>query len=403
MKNNFIIIFSHSNYCVTTGGTEKFISQISKLYLNQNINTLVFFATTFSKNKVGLNYNDKFVGIYNIEEIENIINNYSLDQECLGILIEHIKGYDLKKLAIILEKLEIDIILQVHDFYMICNTFNFLKNKEEFCGLTKPCQEKCKNCHNLNSIFEFEKERDFFLKKTKKLIKKIIFPSSFCMKKWLEFFPEFKNISIIRSHLISNGKYEKKENNKKIRIAYVGRKNKYKGYETWEKVISNEIIKNNYELYYFGINVSNSSNVKEIYTFNNMTEQLRKYNIDIVLLWSIIPETFSYTYYEASASGATILSNINSGNISVLIKENKNGYIFNTEEELINYLENYQQVVSGLTLNYSPLNLIDNPSLKEFALPKQITLSKKYKKVKKDIVISTLYKIKKIIELRRKI
>lgn len=402
MKNKFIIMFSHSNYCVTTGGTEKFVRQISKLYQNKNINTLIFFATTFSKNKVGMNYNDKFCGIYNIENVEYIINNFRLNQECLGILIEHIRGYDLKKFAIILEKLGIDIILQIHDFYMICNTFNFLKNKEEFCGLTKPSVGKCIGCHNFNVIFEFEKERDFFFEKTKKLIKKIIFPSSFCMNKWLEFFPTFKNISVIRSHLIDSGTY-KKIYNKKIRIAYIGRKNKYKGYETWEKIINNEIIKKNYELYYFGVNISSSTDVKEIYTYNNMVEKLRKYNIDLVLLWSIIPETFSYTYYESSASGAMILCNKNSGNISALVKNNKNGFIFDDEASLIKYLENYQLVYSNLCSNYSPLNLIDNPSLEEFKLQPQKKVLIKYKKVKKNIIVSCLYKIKKFIELKKNI
>ena len=80
----------------------------------------------------------------------------------------------------------------------------------------------------------------------------------------------------------------------------------------------------------------------------NMTKALEKYEIDVVYLGAVWPETFSYTYYEAYEAGCFILTNKQSGNICAQVRKNKNGLVFEDLEETICWLENREKVTEAV-------------------------------------------------------
>ena len=235
--------------------------------------------------------------------MENLIYTLSLKgYNFEKIIIGHLKGFDLRKLGSTIRNTNLKTILCIHDFYLVCNTFDFLKNKKDYCGLTRPTKKKCLDCYNYKKIKTFYRDRDYFFKSIDKNLVRIVFPSDFCKNKWLEFFPKYKSKAVVRNNLITTDVYQKNIKNKKLRIAYIGKKNIHKGIKIWNEIESNKKIINNFDLYYFGINTDNGNkNIKNIYvnnTKNNpymMRDKLREYNIDIVILWSIIPETYSFT------------------------------------------------------------------------------------------------------------
>jgi hypothetical protein len=71
---------------------------------------------------------------------------------------------------------------------------------------------------------------------------------------------------------------------------------------------------------------------------------LRKYEIDVSFLWSICPETYSFTLYESWAAGCTIVTNPVSGNIALTVEENSLGEVFQSENSLFRYFENVQSI-----------------------------------------------------------
>ena len=71
-----------------------------------------------------------------------------------------------------------------------------------------------------------------------------------------------------------------------------------------------------------------------------MLKALRENKIQVAILWSICPETFSFTYYECFAAGVFVITNQNSGNIEAMVRENKNGIILRDEMELLYFLSN---------------------------------------------------------------
>ena len=69
-----------------------------------------------------------------------------------------------------------------------------------------------------------------------------------------------------------------------------------------------------------------------------MVDALRKEPVDCVLLWSVWPETYSYTHYESFASNIFVITNRQSGKIAKQVEERGNGIVLNDEKELFRQL-----------------------------------------------------------------
>ena len=59
-----------------------------------------------------------------------------------------------------------------------------------------------------------------------------------------------------------------------------------------------------------------------------MLQTLRRHELDFAFLWSIWPETFSFTCCEAIAAGSFVITNEVSGNIAALVKRTGRGRVF---------------------------------------------------------------------------
>jgi len=71
-----------------------------------------------------------------------------------------------------------------------------------------------------------------------------------------------------------------------------------------------------------------------------MTDKLRQYEVEAVLLWSTVPETFSLTLHEALAAGCFIITNKVSGNIQDYIQRNPGrGVILDSEDDLLDFIK----------------------------------------------------------------
>ena len=75
-----------------------------------------------------------------------------------------------------------------------------------------------------------------------------------------------------------------------------------------------------------------------------MIDSLKEYGIDIVYLSSVCPETFSYTYYEAYEAGCFVLTREGSGNICDQVKKQGNGLVFESVDDMVNWLDDLEEV-----------------------------------------------------------
>jgi hypothetical protein len=102
-----------------------------------------------------------------------------------------------------------------------------------------------------------------------------------------------------------------------------------------------------YKFYHFGSNNS-LQNISEIENIaisvtpssrDEMINSLREKTIDVALILSPWPETFSYTTHEAFAAGAAVMTLIDSGNVAAKVKETGQGIVVDGEEGLISLFQ----------------------------------------------------------------
>ncbi len=99
-----------------------------------------------------------------------------------------------------------------------------------------------------------------------------------------------------------------------------------------------------------------------------MIRALEKHRIDAAFLWSICPETYSFTTSEACAANCFIITNAMSGNIAARVRETGRGIVCRDEAELFELLRDASRLKNLISRNLaenSPLELRFNPQLAE--------------------------------------
>lgn len=347
-QDKYVIIISHTNPYKSLGGVEKRILEEIEFYKNKGMNIIHISPlrlnafSEIKRNLYSVIINAEHLGYFAIEEIVNFLKLHRID----SIHIHHLLFWTFKDYQMLIDfKQHNKVILHIHDFYYLFPE----KYVEEFKNIIP--LDKNNFIRNRNKVFE--------------RVDELIFPSLFTYNVYIKHY----NITHIKKKLIphlafKNGKKEKRKLNSKIRLAFIGYKNKEKGFHLWESIINENYI-SKYDLYHFS-NTSEYFNVKVInYSTSRdgidiLTKKLIYYNIDYVLLLSTIPETFSYVLYECIAAGIKIFCLKGSGNIETFVKDNKCGIVFNNIDQLKEYLENEDTIKNQCTIERLTYDLIVN-------------------------------------------
>lgn len=417
-KKKCIIAFSHSNYLIKSAGVEKFIKEEQEVLQNNNIHLIQLFPIIelnkiilkigLSLQYVGINIDQKFCAVVQTEKVFNYLVNLlnKGKMKPLGIQIHHLHGWNTKILAKIIKEFGLPVKFFIHDYDMvspyIMNTDVDKKYRYNILLVSTPEYKKCKYYQKGLNYYNSVKT---FLMSISNYIVNFYVPSKSTYDIWTSFFDEYKDITIIRSHLkytlVDN--YRKRHNYKgKLNLAYIGSTAIHKGFTSWKKLLKN-LYKSKYKYYYFGKATLKDKNINSFLvdyqdkTLPSMTEQLNKNNIDVIFMWAECQETYCYTFYEAIAAGCFILTNDHSGNITNEVEKKGYGKVFKTIDECVNYLnsdrinKDLKEYVDNIKI---PKNLKINNALEglSFKENKKYSIEAK-KKVHKNMIVTFLYKI----------
>lgn len=235
------------------------------------------------------------------------------------------------------------ILYYLHDYFILCKQrFLFYDNR---CCLDNNNILHCNECKELKKQMELQDfHSEFFARYNVTLIA----PSLDTKERIEEFYPEasFKVIP----HLTFKEKIFQRKKHQKLRIAFLGIAIRLKGWDDF-----GEIVKNNYNYYdFFCIGDCQENNKKKYVKYisaeldeekhQTMVQALQKYEIDIAFVGSILPETYSFTYFEAYEAGCFVITTEKSGNVYKQIEKNKNGKIFRSIDEMNAWLADLEKV-----------------------------------------------------------
>ena len=173
----------------------------------------------------------------------------------------------------------------------------------------------------------------------------VISPSQFTSKLWenQNYLPHSALEVKEHAQIIYVGEPNQNKTNESqpLNVAFLGHPVFHKGWEEWTKLVGMFSDNDLFKFYHFGITTDKSLSHRFVRTSvsrNNryaMVDGLKKHSIDICFLWSIWPETFSFTLYESMAAGCYILTHKDSGNIQFTVKRLKIGEAFGSVEEMM--------------------------------------------------------------------
>ena len=360
-SNRYVLALSFGNYLKGDGGTDKVIAEHQRLFNNAGISYIQIAP-------VGKKADKKRRPFYTMVvdgQYSNLLEEASLScfldglrlkgHSLCGIFIHHLLKFKLDFIEKICDSTDAPIFFMLHDYYSICKQYKLINSNGVYCGTGSPTKHKCKACRYFEENRDHTKIISIFYDKYRDRIT-IISPSKAALNIWNESYGDLGLSYKVIPHQKLESKYKKEESqNSIINIAFIGKLVYPKGSELWEEIITSIIPNNNqYKAYYMGVSENNSNSVEKVNVFvtpnepDAMVNALRKHNIDVVLLWSIWPETYSYTYYEAFAADCFVLTSVYSGNIAGMVSENGNGKVFGSEHDVLRYLSRTCNLLTDL-------------------------------------------------------
>lgn len=332
-----------------SGGIPKVINEHRKMFVDKGFGYITIFPIKrFIDNRYGILDDANDVRIVNHEELLRFIQLLNSKGCIVEIHIHHLMCVNFTFLKKLLSQTDCRIVFFVHDFYTVCPSLNLINSNGDYCGEECRSDSKCMNCKYYRSYSNIYLEIIGFFSDFKKRMD-IIAPSKSAIRIWLKSYPTFTNQFKVVPHQVSKHIDIKHEAitdimEHKLNIAYIGSTSEIKGWNEFlnaKKALDET--KRNFKFYVFSNNKIKNKNITQVFVnvgLNNdaMIEALTSNHIDVAILNSKWPETYSYTLFESLVAGAFVITNKISGNIYEYIANNGGGLVMQTPTELTEIL-----------------------------------------------------------------
>ena len=419
MQNDtYVICLAHADPRLAASGIERYLADEAALLRRRGVSMLCLFPFPTRRSRKlseylsgywGLTIDGRLCGFHKAEGVGGVVAGLRrMGRRPLEIQIHHLVHVDPKQVEILLREVPVAVKLFLHDYYTVCPQYNLLRNGLAYCGSEIPSLRKCAGCASWTPAHH-EKIRALLEPVKARLT--VVAPSRSAMQIWLDSFPDFGGQAMVLPHLkpvgeVVNG-YAGKSGREPIRLAYVGAPARHKGWDIFTKLTEELSAANlNYEFYHFGLSKTKCARIRNVpVSFledgdQAMTEAIRRANIDVVLLWALWPETYSYTMQESLLANAMAITNPESGNIADTVAREGCGLIFRDYDELRNYAMDVNRVENDINLHRGraktlPERLVANEAILEaIDFAPADSLSGEGGPVRNAVPVEALYRLK---------
>ncbi|NKC30587.1 glycosyltransferase family 4 protein [Falsiroseomonas selenitidurans] len=251
----------------------------------------------------------------------------------------------------------------VHDYSSICTGFNLLRNEVAFCGAPPPDSVAC-------SVCIFGESRPPHLARMRRLFDALSFtvvaPSDAAREVWLRGsdLPAAAVVTVEHCRLSAASAARDPRPAEAIgtaahpvRVGYIGWPGVHKGWDVFVQAVEAVGANPGYDFYHFGTPSAFTSHpplqrvpaVVSPQDRSAMVGLLAQHAIDLVVIASPWPETFSYVAYEALAAGCDVITVADSGNVATTIQRTDRGQVLPDGDALVDFFR------SGKAIAYARL------------------------------------------------
>lgn len=390
--DHFILSVSHSNYLSSLGGTEKLLMEEQQAFFGHRISYIQIYPLDRQVRREVQTAPDQMVGI-NVDA--SPVESMTLLQLCVvlqsmisrngirpsAVHLHHLMNMSLFGVGVLIDALAPSTVrFFIHDYFTICSSFNLLTDDNVYCGMGSSetaCCQGCTRCRN--RVGHLARMRSFF----SRLKPEVVAPSTTAKTIWSDYFPDLEDRIRVVPHQIrvpvkDHGgipAVQSSASESPIKVAYLGYESANKGLETWWRLLADARIRHAFDFYHLGAAGKKIPGVTYVpVSFQQdgpdaMVDALTTHGIDVAFLWSIWPETYSFTVFEALAAGCAVITNGISGNIRAQVVESGRGLVFETESEMLRFFSDPLQVRKRMAAEHAlkgrRFQLLFNPRIAE--------------------------------------
>jgi len=237
-------------------------------------------------------------------------------------------------------------VIWAHDFFTVCPSYTFLRNDVAFCGGPKPDSAACTICsYGSERTVHLERMRSFFEASRPT----VLAPSEAALDLWRRTGDLHHAEAAVEplARLVSastSGNGHDYRVNGRLRVAFLGARTFHKGWSVFQELAVRLAGDPRYTFFQLGSQnglalpdcIRNIDVRVDAQRRDAMIDAVAEARIDVVIIWSLWFETFSYAVHEALAGGAFVIARSDAGNVWPVIAANAptRGRAVTTEAEL---------------------------------------------------------------------
>ncbi len=358
----FVVSISHDDYTKAVGGTQLLIASEQELFaamggvylhISPLIPKLRLAYPSDAPVILRLILNGKQIGFTNTVELSAalIITRSHLPEQTLFIchcLLGH-RGGEVTRLHDALRPMRA--FFWLHDYSSLCSSVTLSRNNVAFCGAPPPNSMACQICiygcdrlHHTAQVRRLFETVDF----------DVVAPSETALAVWLahahvryretHVHPHANvKFTAVRRSVIDISKRGTPEC--PIRVAFAGHGEAHKGWQAFIALINECEPSGIYKFYQFSAEQGSAPRpcfehvAVEVRASarDTMVRALQTHAIDLVLVLSAWPETFSYVTHEAIAAGADVVTFGDSGNVAAEVIRTGRGLVMRNFTALLEF------------------------------------------------------------------
>ncbi|WP_454002344.1 hypothetical protein [Afipia felis] len=352
---SLILSFSHDNYTKVPGGVqvcllreERMVCDAGDHYLNIHpARPLPCLAIEDddADTAVVLVLDGGALGSCRMSDLVYAIGNMSKSGTKISLIIHHLLGHNPEQIAELGRYIDSkDILVWLHDYFMICPGIRLQRNDLAFCGAPEVKSNACGICvYGDERVRHLKRMERFF----DTISPTILSPSAFTQNLWLSrtSFRTTKILTIPHVSLAWEKRHEPLERNEtsRVRLAFLGTPARHKGWLMFDRLSRDPRFQDKFDFVVFTASKvhTKAEKVEVQISYEKpdaMANAIKAEQIDLVLHWPECPETFALTAYEALEGGAWLITNDISGNVASTVERLKRGVVLSSEDALITFL-----------------------------------------------------------------
>jgi hypothetical protein len=244
----------------------------------------------------------------------------------------------------------------LHDYASLCANYNLMRNDVQFCGAPPIESGACSICV-YSGLRTAQVQAHAALFGSFDIT--VLAPSQTALDVWTDStqLPFKRALVLPHSRLEDRMQFQQRASEptgKPLRVAFIGLPVPHKGWRAFRDLALKFGRDPRYEFWHFGKYSQKSLPVRFVETtvtanaMDAMTRAIEQSAIDVAMIWSLWPETYCFTAFEALASGASVLTHSDSGNVANLVENGAHGAVLTSEDELDNLFESGDILMMGL-------------------------------------------------------